>query len=58
MLSLALLQGGVRPSFLSVRLYTLLCGQQTGPVSVEEVGDWELRHHLEKVGSTIINLYI
>ncbi|XP_041830782.1 uncharacterized protein LOC121633001 [Melanotaenia boesemani] len=49
MLSLALLQGGVRPSFLSSRLYALLCRQQTGPVSVEEVGDWELRQHLDKI---------
>ncbi|XP_035990293.1 G2/M phase-specific E3 ubiquitin-protein ligase-like [Fundulus heteroclitus] len=49
MLSLALLQGGVRPSFLSQRLYTQLCRQQTGPVSLEEVGDWELRQHLDKI---------
>ncbi|XP_013888119.1 uncharacterized protein LOC106535614 [Austrofundulus limnaeus] len=49
MLSLALLQGGVQPSFFSTRLYSLLCGQQTGPVSLEEVGDWELRQHLEKI---------
>uniref|UniRef100_A0A087YJY6 HECT domain-containing protein n=1 Tax=Poecilia formosa TaxID=48698 RepID=A0A087YJY6_POEFO len=49
MLSLALLQGGVQPSFFSARLYSLLCGEQTGPVSLDEVGGWELRQHLEKI---------
>ncbi|XP_072572652.1 G2/M phase-specific E3 ubiquitin-protein ligase-like isoform X2 [Paramormyrops kingsleyae] len=49
MLSVALIHGGIKPSFFSERLYCSVSSLPTPQISVEEVEDWELWEKLQKI---------
>lgn len=48
-MAVALVHGGVLPSFFSERLYQNLCSTPTSPPTLEEVADQDLQLKLKKV---------
>lgn len=49
MIAVALVHGGVLPSFFSERLYQNLCSTPTSPPTLEEVADSDLQWKLKRV---------
>ncbi|XP_049326724.1 G2/M phase-specific E3 ubiquitin-protein ligase-like [Astyanax mexicanus] len=49
MVAVCVIHGGVGPHFFSERLFLQICGKQTTPATVDEVGDHTFREQLIKI---------
>ena len=57
MIAVCVIHGGVGPHFFSERLFQQICGVETTPATVDEVGDHTFRQQLMKVSRRKV-LYI
>ncbi|KAL1273710.1 hypothetical protein QQF64_026524 [Cirrhinus molitorella] len=49
MISVCLIHGGVAPNFFSDRLFNWISGKPTGPASLKDVGDQQVKDRLQKI---------